>query len=93
MKDSTTIAEKLPMLPDDRERWIHDESLRIGHAFSVKYRKGAIEHKSDLGDASLIRILNEMEQEALDQLAYVAELKRRVFAANLTEYQNAKPSA
>lgn len=67
-----------PMTPVGRLRWVEVVSKVIGLRFRNKYIKGAAEHAGDLGHVSTARLLDEMEAEALDQLAYVNELRRRV---------------
>lgn len=70
--------QRNPMLPEDREAWLIKQGCIIKQAFLDKYRAGQVEHKGDLGEISAMQLLNEMEAEALDQLAYVRELKRRL---------------
>lgn len=67
-----------PMKPEHREMWVVNQGNIIAEKFKAKYRAGQLEHKGDLGEVSVMQLLNEMEAEALDQLAYVRELKRRI---------------
>lgn len=67
-----------PMNPVDRERWLENQAAIIKQTFIAKYHAGQVEHRGDLGEVSAMGLLDEMEKEAIDQLAYVRELKRRL---------------
>lgn len=67
-----------PMTPADREAWLQAQAAAMSQALKDKYRAGQVEHKGDLGEVSGMQLLNEMEAEALDQLSYIRELKRRL---------------
>jgi len=60
-----------------RKAWLQVTSDSLSKRFVQKYVNGEIEHGSDLGHVSMASLLNEMESEALDQLAYTAEIRRR----------------
>lgn len=68
----------MPMTPEERDQWLVMTANTLPALFTNKYKAGQVEHKGDLGAVPLMSILEEMEQEALDQLAYVREIKRRV---------------
>jgi len=61
-----------------RFRWLKSMSNVLAVRFRKKYEKGQDEHKGDLGEVPLSQLLDEMEAEALDQLAYINELRRRI---------------
>lgn len=64
-----------------REAWVIEQSHQIGATFAAKFMAGRREHGADLGSVSTAMLLDEMEREALDQLAYVREMKRRFIIA------------
>lgn len=66
-----------PMTDAKREAWVVEQANELSTAFAVKFMKGRAEHGQDLGNVSTAILLDEMEREALDQLAYVREMKRR----------------
>jgi hypothetical protein len=62
---------------EQREKWVKEQSTMVSEMFYNKYMNGAIEHKTDLGEISHDRLIEEMICEALDQLAYALEIQRR----------------
>lgn len=83
MPDETQPPKKqginiMPMSPEERTQWVTMTANTLPAIFTEKFKKGQIEHKGDLGEVPLLSLLEEMEQEALDQLAYIREAKRRV---------------
>ena len=66
-----------PMGSKSRKAWLVETSEDLCVRFQQKYINGQVEHGSDLGHVQLAELLKEMESEALDQLAYTAEIKRR----------------
>lgn len=66
------------MNPDARISWLLDTASDIRSQFIIKYQEGQVEHKGDLGDVPIWVLLTEMEHEALDQLAYAKEIRRRL---------------
>lgn len=65
------------MSPEDREEWLQVNARLVSRLFIKKYNDGAEEHKGDLGEVPLDKLIDEMINEALDQLAYALEIKRR----------------
>lgn len=63
---------------EQRTNWVRATADVLRNAFIMKYLAGQVEHEGDLGLVPTAAILSEMENEALDQLAYVMELKRRL---------------
>ena len=53
------------------------QSMSVAEMFYCKYKNGEIEHKTDLGEVSQDQLIEEIISEALDQLAYALEIKRR----------------
>lgn len=93
MKKTTTSAESsheippaerkpginlMPMSTVERDQWITMTANSLPAIFTNKYKIGQVEHKGDLGSVPLMSIFEEMEQEAIDQLAYIRECKRRL---------------
>ena len=73
----TFVPSIAPLTWHTRIKWLSVTAHSIADKFKAKYAKGMEEKKSDLGEVTTYDLLEEMEQEALDQLAYVRELKRR----------------
>lgn len=73
-----------PLNLDDRHSWLVAVTTDLATKFKVKFMRGQFEHKGDLGDVPIDSLISEMESEALDQYAYIQELKRR---ATLAEFQ------
>ena len=75
---SLSFSVTLPMSKADRHNWLLATSGVLKERFYAKYQRGAAEHQGDLGSVPILKLLDELEAEALDQLAYVRELKRRI---------------
>lgn len=71
-----------PLDPVQRKLWVAEVANSLPAVFTDKFNRGQVEHNGDIGSVPLLSLLNEMEQEALDQLAYVREIKRRVLAVS-----------
>ena len=67
-----------PLSESERDQWVVMTANALPALFTTKFKAGQIEHKGDIGSVPLMSLLQEMEQESLDQLAYVREIKRRV---------------
>ena len=72
------ISDHNPLARTERQAWLDITAADLRQTFTQKYLAGQAGHGSDLGVVSVRGLLDEMEQEALDQLAYVRELKRRL---------------
>ena len=75
---SLSFSVRKPMSEKARAEWLQATSDSLREKFRFKYINGALEHKSDLGEVPILKLLEELEAEALDQLAYVREIKRRI---------------
>jgi hypothetical protein len=62
----------------EREQWVRSLASRLGGDFTYKFTKGQAEHGGDIGSVPLGKLLSEADSEVLDQLAYLAEIRRRV---------------
>ena len=71
-----------PLDKAERDQWIVMTANTLPALFTEKFKRGQVEHKSDIGSVPLMALLEEMEQEALDQLAYAREIKRRVMTVS-----------
>ena len=72
------VADKFSLPKPERQHWLELTAQDVKTAFLSKYQTGQATHGCDLGNVTVEGLLNEMEAEALDQLAYVRELKRRL---------------
>jgi hypothetical protein len=61
-----------------RNAWLQVTASSLREKFIAKFEAGQQEHGGDIGAVTVRALLDEMEAEALDQLAYVRELKRRL---------------
>lgn len=71
-------SAKQPLGSAARQAWLLSVASDQKSAFIAKFVAGEIEHQGDIGDVPFEHLLAEVQQEALDTLAYVAELRRRV---------------
>jgi len=68
----------LPVLTEQRRlHWLGEVAMGIAKDFIDKFKRGAKEHRGDLGAVTYDQLLKELYQEQLDSLAYLAEIKRR----------------
>jgi hypothetical protein len=72
------IVDQEPLGKGPRRNWLLDTAEDIKDCFIRKFVNGQKEHGCDLGSVHTLDLLKEMEQEALDQLAYIREMKRRI---------------
>lgn len=75
---SVHFRMKDPLSQEDRIHWLEHELPRIMERASGKFQRGIVEHKCDIGEQDIYYLLDQMEQEAIDQLFYTAELRRRI---------------
>lgn len=75
---SVRMTDRDPMDRDDRLAWLDDIARRYSGRLRSKFTKGMIEHKGDIGEHDIRYLIDAIEEEALDTLAYVAELRRRL---------------
>ena len=77
MSQQATQHPSFIMNDGEREKWVTELGKRLGCDFAVKFMRGRREHGCDIGSVPTERLIEEAKNEALDQLAYVAELERR----------------
>lgn len=66
-----------PLPPLKRASWLRGTVKSIGARVKEKFGLGAAQYKGDFGEQTVDFLLEQIEQEAIDQLMYVRELKRR----------------
>ena len=75
----TRIRNQSPLQKNLRTRWMHVMAHDIALNWRHKFEAGRVEHpESDIGELTFEQLIDEMENEALDQLSYVLEIKRRL---------------
>ncbi len=73
----TQFKNQDPMTQPKRDSWLRGTIRSLGARIKAKFAMGRIEHGGDIGSQTVDFLLDQMEQEAIDQLMYVRELKRR----------------
>lgn len=72
------FADKDPMSSVARTAWLNQFVSVHANKAKDKFIKGNNEHKCDFGDQSVEYLLDAIMEEVIDQLFYIAELKRRL---------------
>jgi hypothetical protein len=67
-----------PMSETKRASWLKRTCRNLSVRIREKFALGRAQYDSDIGSQTVEFLLDQMEQEAIDQLMYVRELKRRV---------------
>lgn len=70
----------MPLNSTERNQWLIDIADDLRCDFVNKYVRGAKEHQGDLGGITFTALLQEAKNETLDQMAYLAEINRRIEA-------------
>lgn len=60
-----------------RETWLKKTCRELLSRMQTKFKMGRVQYGSDFGNQTVDFLLDQIEQEAIDQLMYVRELKRR----------------
>lgn len=76
------------MTEAERCYWLTNHGARTNEDFIAKFEAGQREHGGDIGHVPTTKLLAHIEEEAIDQLAYVKEIRRRMLAT--TSPQNLK---
>lgn len=66
-----------PLTQSKRDSWLRGTLRSLGSRIKTKFALGRIEHGGDIGDQTVDYLLDAIEQEAIDTLMYIRELKRR----------------
>lgn len=69
---------KDPMPEGWRVIWLEDMVGGLTRRMVDKFRRGMVEHRCEFGEQDIYYLLNAIEEEAIDTLFYVNELKRRI---------------
>lgn len=67
-----------PLPLKDRSDWLEAHAQRVASRSHAKFTLGMLEHGGDIGSQTVGYLLDQLEDEAIDTLAYIAELKRRI---------------
>jgi hypothetical protein len=71
------INDTHPLAKSSRQGWMSVIAQRIMSKWHAKFEAGMVEHENDIGELTVNQLLDEMEAEALDQLSYINEMRRR----------------
>lgn len=61
-----------------RRKWLKSETKQVRDKIRAKFLRGQVEHQSEFGEQGIEYLLEAIEEEAIDTIMYVRELKRRV---------------
>jgi len=76
---SIAFLQKWPMDTAQRSYWLRQLSSELPDALIGKFQRGQKSHGgTDLGELETEQLIEEMLMEALDQINYLSELKRRM---------------
>ena len=75
---SVHFRQSDPLSLKDRSDWLEAHAQRVANRSHAKVTLGMLEHGGDIGVQSITYLLDQLEDEAIDTLAYIAELKRRI---------------
>lgn len=70
------ITDPLPSAK--RDSWLRGTIRSLGARIKTKFMLGRAQYGTDIGEQTTEYLLNQMEEEAIDQLMYVREMKRRL---------------
>lgn len=65
-------------MTNEQEGHLHDLQAEVCELMERKYRKGAMEHDSDLLDMPSANILDEAIEEVIDLAVYLLTLKAKL---------------
>lgn len=75
---SVRFINRNPIPVDERSDWIQQLGRDSARKIKRKFMRGMIVYGTDIGERDVGYLLDAIEEEALDTLGYVAELRRRV---------------
>ena len=81
MSKTVPFVNQDPMEQKRRELWVGAVQQRISERLGAKFDHGALEHHCEFGDQTVAYLLDQIEDEAIDTLNYVNELRRRMIDA------------
>lgn len=74
---SVRFVNRQPLPVEVRADWIQELGRSSAAKIKRKFMRGMITYGTDIGERDIIYLLDAIEEEALDTLGYVAELRRR----------------
>lgn len=72
------IQDNSPLTVAQRNDWYHDVAVDLKDAFIAKVTAGQREHGCDLGSYPMERLMDELQNELIDAMCYLAEIRRRM---------------
>jgi hypothetical protein len=66
-----------PLVSDKRNSWLRRTCREIAAKVKLKFKMGEAQYQCDFGDQTVDYLLDQIEQEAIDTLMYITELRRR----------------
>lgn len=84
------ITDKDPLPPLKRQSWLRGTTRSLGARIKEKFKLGEAQYGCDFGTQTAEYLIDQIEQEAIDTLMYVRELRRRI-QANKTHNQEIPP--
>jgi len=83
MPTTPTTYQTVDALPPVlRDRWLRRTARELSSAIKAKFKLGEAQYQSDFGNQTIDFLLDQIEQEAIDTLMYVREMKRRRMKSN-----------
>lgn len=73
--DNFRVTDPLPQ--PKRDTWLKRTCRKLISRMNTKFKLGRVQYGTDFGEQTVDYLLDQIEQEAIDQLMYVSELKRR----------------
>lgn len=71
------FRNKDPLTQNKRDVWLRKTCRELISRLATKFKLGRVQYACDFGEQTTEYLLDQIEQEAIDQLMYVRELKRR----------------
>lgn len=78
------IKDKDPLSVQVRRDWLSNAGHDARSLLIAKFQAGEVQHGCDIGAVDVAKLIDEMLCEALDQVCYVLELKRRIQNAGVS---------
>lgn len=88
--ETVLFLHRDPLTLDKRSSWLKRTARSLVAKMQDKFIIGQLEHKCDIGEQTTEYLLEAIEQEAIDQLTYVRELKRRYLEQKQTTQEEIK---
>lgn len=85
--DTMEFHTTQPLPSAKRDSWLRGTIRSLGARIKTKFMLGRAQYGSDIGEQTTEYLLNQMEEEAIDQLMYVREMKRRLIKPSVQQSQ------